>query len=220
MKLKEIVTNTDFDSFYQCLLEHYDRAHTIEKDRIRTGYEDLKRLEAHEGENEFTILIQIIEENGEKYFDVSGVEKNDSELYSLVFAEWEEWLAYDIDKENLRSFSNTEILVHCYWEMSWMGWNYEEVKKNGEILRFETELREEYMTHIEELKMKNALVEDTFLKKMLDSYVLAKTENLKTDIEIMIEELLESSMLTVQQVDAIRHVIQDEDVIIAIESVL
>lgn len=205
-----------FDDFYECLLEYYDRPKEIRVDRIRKGFNDLKVLEPIVNSDETTIDIIKEHENGEYCFDVSGLVKGDENRYSLVFTPWEGWLSYNISDSTIRSMSLTEILVHCYWEMTWKGWNNNEIQRNIEIDALEAEQCDNLEAEVEEIKRNFDFIEDTFIDRILELYRNARTGNLQAGIEIVIEELLDLQMLTKKQVMEIKSEVDDEDVTAAI----
>ena len=85
------------------------------------------------------IVLKTIDDDklaDEPYVDVSGREisangNDDSELsvsYALEFRPWEEWLGMWIDKNSIQEFSQLEIIMHCLYEMTFMGFDQKEIK--------------------------------------------------------------------------------------------
>ena len=99
--------------------------------------------------------MQIIIENladqftGEHYVDVSGkidpqkegfsgsiepVEDNDF-TYAIEFVDWSEWLEMEIEAGTEARFTDLEIIAHCLWEMTFVGYNREEIREKFEEIK-------------------------------------------------------------------------------------
>ncbi|MBI4524481.1 MAG: hypothetical protein HY695_11805 [Deltaproteobacteria bacterium] len=83
--------------------------------------------------------------------------------YALEFHPWEEWLGMEIDETTQRKYTYPEILAHCLWEMSFMGFDQERIlEEKREIMRRVDEI--ENMT-AEERKQKLIPMEEV-MKRM------------------------------------------------------
>ncbi|GAA0178284.1 hypothetical protein SH2C18_13610 [Clostridium sediminicola] len=213
MLFNEVFNKSNFDEVYRCLIDNYDDVKPSAMEKIKKGYEDVSGLIPSDNKEEMTILIRAFEEEGEKSYDVSGVEIGKEELYSLVFDEWENWLGYKIDNKNLEDMTYSEITAHCFWEMTFNGWTIEERKNTINEMCMGEEIKE----LSEDLKKENKMISDKFLYEILEKYKNAKTDSLKTDIEIEIEELIDAKLVTEKQVQEIKDNFDDEDVLSAVE---
>lgn len=132
MKLKDLILKYKWNNIQPLFYELYQDA-----DRNIEGYklvfEKVKRLQVEESNHE--ILIRNITESGESYVHVNAInllEKEvDGELmsYSLMLTPWNEWAGMSINAESLSIFSEKDIIVHCLWEMTFCGFDEEDVKK-------------------------------------------------------------------------------------------
>ncbi len=82
------------------------------------------------------VLTQYFDEetNEKSYVDVSGFKESQnqvalSESYAIEFFPWKEWLGMKIKKETLVEFNELEIISHCLYEMTFVGYNEEEIQK-------------------------------------------------------------------------------------------
>ena len=105
----------------------------------------------------------------EGYVNVSGKynypkENTDEHSYSLAleFTAWNEWLGMDIDKKSLQNFSELEIIAHCLYEMTFMGFEEEEIQ--AEMNKVEKDI-EDYKNMTDEEKEKNTTSLDELLKE-------------------------------------------------------
>ena len=81
------------------------------------------------------------------YVDVSGrvADKGKgngnwaSESYAIEFKPWDEWLGMTIAEQTLKEFSEPQILAHCLYEMTFVGFNQEEIQKRFEEIFILTE---------------------------------------------------------------------------------
>jgi hypothetical protein len=109
------------------------------------------------------ILLEITEaenENDDTYVDVHGKDgtthqeleefkwyseqgKTDMATrevkYALDFTPWEEWLGMQIDPSTLLEFSESEIIAHCLWEMTFHGFEQNKIQTKVAELRSQSE---------------------------------------------------------------------------------
>lgn len=131
MKVKDILSSTDFEEVARHITLHYGNKH-IEKFRLL--YDRLKNSDSQYQCNEnFSIIIQVFRETQQEeyeftesfdendsslYFDVSAVTENDDLLYSIAGVDKSEFPEYSISKDTLKNFSYPTILAHCLWEIT------------------------------------------------------------------------------------------------------
>lgn len=53
--------------------------------------------------------------------EVVGVDLG-GELWALGYTDWTEWLAMEVEGETVRNFTDSEIVAHCLWEMTFFGY--------------------------------------------------------------------------------------------------
>ena len=87
--------------------------------------------------SKFTLnLVEVKDDFDEEiYVDVSGYltdeKKNtvgNAVSYALEFTPWEEWLGMDIDKKSTQVFSESEIISHCLYEMTFYGFTQKKIQ--------------------------------------------------------------------------------------------
>ncbi len=54
--------------------------------------------------------------------------------YALEFQPWKEWLGMAIDEPTCRHYPPPEILAHCLWEMTFMGFDQETIHEEKQEL--------------------------------------------------------------------------------------
>jgi hypothetical protein len=116
--------------------------------------------------------------DGEEYVDVSGEykhPKNKEEEYShaIEFTPWKKWLGMDISTESLKDFTELEILAHCLYEMTFVGFDEKDIKEELEDLERTVE---DYGIMTEEEKHKKT----TSLNEFLDELKEDEQENENT----------------------------------------
>ncbi|MDE5418483.1 hypothetical protein L3049_10725 [Labilibaculum sp. DW002] len=132
MKLKDLILKYKWDEIRTVLYNLYS-----DTDRNIEGYklvfEKLKVIGFQA--SKFEILVQNIEDNGEKYVHVNALDLSDKcsgdspTTYSLMFTPWNEWAGMSINSESLLSFSEVDLIAHCLWEMTYCGFDEEEISK-------------------------------------------------------------------------------------------
>ena len=60
---------------------------------------------------------------------------NQEVSYGIEFVDWEEWLGMDIDPGSISNYSETDIIAHCLWEMTFYGYTKEAIKKQSAQLK-------------------------------------------------------------------------------------
>ena len=108
--------------------------------------------------------------DGTKYVDVSGkynnpktVEKEFSQ--ALEFTPWSDWLAMEIASESLQDFNELEIIAHCLYEMTFVGFEEEEIQEKIQNIEAEAE---KYKNMTEEERKENTTSLDKLLKDLDD----------------------------------------------------
>jgi len=108
--------------------------------------------------------------DGTKYVDISGKYNNpktEEEEFSqaLEFTPWNEWLAMKIATESLQDFSELEILSHCLYEMTFVGFEEEEIQEKIQNIEAEAE---KYINMTEEEQKENTTSLDDLFKNLVD----------------------------------------------------
>jgi len=105
-----------------------------------------------------------------KYVDVSGEYKNpktEEEQFSqaLEFTPWGEWLAMEVATESLQNFNELEIIAHCLYEMTFIGFEEEEIQEKIQNIKAEAE---KYKNMTEEERKENTISLDVLFKDLDD----------------------------------------------------
>jgi len=103
-----------------------------------------------------------------KYIDVSGKcnnPKNIEENFSqaLEFTPWNKWITMKIATESLQNFNELEIIAHCLYEMTFAGFEEEEIQEKIQNIEAESE---NYKNMTEEERKENTTSLDEFLKDL------------------------------------------------------
>lgn len=54
--------------------------------------------------------------------------------YALDFQPWEEWLGMEVDSATYQKYAYPEILAHCLWEMTFMGFDQHAIREEKQEL--------------------------------------------------------------------------------------
>jgi hypothetical protein len=109
------------------------------------GYERVywTLLSASPVDTTMRLMIEYVPKDDEfgGYWDVSAQDLEDLEFYAIEFRPWEDWLGMEIDPETLKTISSLDIICHCLWEMTFIGYEQDEIQKQWqEILRTKNEV--------------------------------------------------------------------------------
>ncbi len=139
MTFTEILNLATWPEIEICLRRHYckegreaDDCDTFVSDHSHV-YATL--LELHPEADDTVVHIELKEEDGFEYIDVYGIKPGTKDAWALELTRWEQWLGMEIAPSTLQRLSLSEIIAHSLHEMSFCGYDQEE------IADFATELR-------------------------------------------------------------------------------
>ncbi len=144
MKLMNLLEQSRWDEVWPNLLRLYPDQEASLPDYERV-YWSLLSASLVEIETTMRLVIEYVLNTGELggYWDVSGQDVEDLEFYAIEFRPWEEWLRMEIDPETLKTLSPLDIICHCLWEMTFIGYEQDEISKQWqEILQAKDEIME------------------------------------------------------------------------------
>lgn len=131
---KEVVKRNQWEDVKKTLL-------TLFPDQIKSinGYEhvfkELQRLEPTSNEENFVIVMRLVEDGEDSYYDIAGRKKGDMESYALDFTPWEEWLGFFCDEKSIQTQGDLAFIVHCLWEMTFDGFEQSQIQESLEELK-------------------------------------------------------------------------------------
>lgn len=167
MKFKSLVQQHSWLSIETILFELYPDEEKNSSD-YREVYEKLLLMPATDSQMSIVLKNCKDDFDGEEYVDVSGVPqhpKSEEEniSYAIEFSPWKEWLGMEVHHDNFTDFSELEILAHCLYEMTFVGFEEEDIQE--ELQRI-NEISEEYKNMTDEEKQANTTSLEELLKKL------------------------------------------------------
>lgn len=160
MTFKELIQKNTWETLATPFLEIYPEAEE-NMQGYKMVFEKLKTMNPKET-NMWLVLKK--ETSGEEtYVDVAGLHKHpktEEEKYAqgIEFLSWYNWLDLDIQKETLQTFSEQEILVHCLYEMTYVGFSEEQIQERVKKINQNRE-EEEPMTEEDYEETRKAVME-------------------------------------------------------------
>ena len=105
-----------------------------------TGYryvfETLRRMRHRKNKEGMTIRIEKVGRGKNQYFDVSGIcAEGEHQSYALEFTSWAKWLGYEVEQATLKKTSGEEIVAHCLWEMTFIGFTQNKIRRRLAVLK-------------------------------------------------------------------------------------
>ena len=167
MKLGEIVNTNNWLSVELTLLKLYpDQQDNIQT--YRRVYSLLREMEPEKSEIEIIIDQEINEETQEPVIgDVYGVDNESknkiTKVVALEFTSRKKWLGMSISEHTQKEFAELEIISHCLYEMTYMGYNEEEIQKEFSKIK---KMVAEYKKMDPEEKKLNTKSIDEFLRDL------------------------------------------------------
>ena len=131
-----------------------------------------------------TIDVELVHDTYDNthYVDVSGyytnpADRTDEYTNSLAieYTPWNEWLGMLIDKNSFKNFSELEIIAHCLNEMTYAGFEQEDIQSEMDRIKG---IKEEYDNLTTEEKKKRTIsFEDLKAKNDIDSDKTTENNN-------------------------------------------
>jgi hypothetical protein len=111
------------------------------------------------------------ENENQTYVDVSGENDSKDEFgrtisHAIEFVEWKKWLGMGLAPETLKNFSELEIIAHCLYEMTFIGYDEEEIQDQFLSL---SQTVEDFKNLTDEEKSQKTISLEDFLKKENDN---------------------------------------------------
>ena len=172
MKLNEIIKSYNWLSIELTLIRLYPDQETMVDD-YRNVFEKLMYLVPEEYDMSIVLTEYDCDPDNESevktYVDVSGRNKEKdpnsiTDSYAIEFVAWEKWLGMDLAPETTKTFSDLEIIAHCLYEMTFIGYNEEEINEQFDAIK---ESVKEFKNLTKEEKEEKTITLDE-LKRRLD----------------------------------------------------
>jgi hypothetical protein len=168
MKFQELIKSNEWLSIELTFSKLYpDQRESIENYRL--VYEALKFLQPVY--SDIKIVLNPYGDDGHPSgVDVYGVnpkpEPEDvTNGLALEFTSWDKWLGMDIDQLTLKEFTEIEIICHCLDEMTYAGFEEEEIQAEFDKLK---SIMDEYKALTPEEKAKQTIRLDELKKRIGD----------------------------------------------------
>lgn len=169
MKLGEVIRTNNWLSVELTLLNLYpDQEENIQS--YRRIYSLLQEMEARESAIEIVIEQEFDEETQElglgNVYGIDHASKNEiTNAVALEFTVWDKWLGMEVSELTQREFTELEIISHCLYEMTFVGYDEEEIQAEFSKIK---NIHEEYKNlSTEEKKLRTRSLDD--LLKDLDN---------------------------------------------------
>ncbi|MCC7525531.1 MAG: hypothetical protein IT250_11960 [Chitinophagaceae bacterium] len=169
MKFNDLIKSHHWLSIELTLLDLYPDQNEI-IDEYRKVFETLHNLQPVD--NDMLIVLTEYESDSDEkvksaYADVSGrkriPEQNSiTDSYAMEFVKWENWLGMELAPETKNNFSELEIIAHCLYEMTFCGYEQEEIQEQLDSIQ---KTVDEYKNLTDEEKNKKTISLDDMMKK-------------------------------------------------------
>jgi len=133
---KDIVRACVFRNVKESLLRLYpDQKKAI--DGYKHVFQTLRLMRPRYTKEGLVIDIRRVGRGKNVYFDVSGIclETDIHQSYALEYTPWSEWLGYEVAQNVLKKMSKEEIVAHCLWEMTFMGFTQNKIRRKLNSLK-------------------------------------------------------------------------------------
>ena len=171
MKLIDLIRSNNWLSVELTLSQLYpDQGKML--DQYRNVFENLKNLEPVDNKMRIVLTEHDCDPDDESeiktYVDVSARDDAEDEngsaiSYAIEFTAWKKWLGMDLDTETIKKFSELEIIAHCLYEMTFIGYDEEEIQEERNSIE---KTIEEYKNLSENEKKQKTISLDELIKRL------------------------------------------------------
>ena len=137
VRLSDLLKETDFESVFSSLCKWFNDQEP-NKSGYKKVFDEISKMtpKKHKLSDIFISLEKVIEEDGEEWIDVHGVNVigTDKTTYAIEFYPWDTWISLFVTKDTLDTFSKEEIVAGCLYEMTFFGYEEEDVREQEEKL--------------------------------------------------------------------------------------
>jgi hypothetical protein len=127
MTLKDLLDLYNDDAIISHLIYLYPKE-KYNKSGYRKALKTLRHLKPKK--TDMKLRIETVTDDFETppttYVRVDGLIKRT--YYAIEFTPWAEWLSSPIMRKSLKEFHQLDILCHCLWEMTWDGFEEEQIQ--------------------------------------------------------------------------------------------
>lgn len=169
MKFKDLIKSHHWLSVELTLLNLYPDQNKI-IDEYQKVFETLHNLQPVDNDM-LLVLTEYELDSDDKikstYVDVSGRKlipdpNSITNSYAIEFVKWENWLGMELAPETKMNFDELEIISHCLYEMTFCGYEQEEIQEQFDSIQ---KTSEEYKNLTDEEKKQNTISLDDMIKK-------------------------------------------------------
>lgn len=128
VRLADLLKEVSFDNAFNSICKWF-----INQEQNKNGYKEvydklLLMTPKKHNLNDLFIDVDLVEEDGKNWIDVSGKDLKKNTRYGIEFCEWIDWISMFITKDSFDKFSKEDIVGACMWEMTFYGFNENNVK--------------------------------------------------------------------------------------------
>jgi len=133
---KDKVKACNFRNVKEALLRLYpDQKKNIKG--YRYVFQTLRLMKPRYNKEGMIIDIRKVGRGRNAYFSVSGVcrEKGIKQSFGIEYMPWSKWLGCEVNKQILKKMTKDEIVAHCLWEMTFMGFTQNKIRRELNVLK-------------------------------------------------------------------------------------
>lgn len=132
MKLWEVLdSESDDDVIVERLVTLYPDMENSKKGYYKV-IDALRNMMPEKSWLEIRVETVFDDFEGDYYVHVSGYDKEEEEDLAIEYTPWNQWLGMKVLTSSLNEFSKLDILCHCLWEMTWSGFEEEQIQNEFE----------------------------------------------------------------------------------------
>jgi len=133
---KDIIKACTFKKVIEALTRLYP-----DQKKLLKGYkhvfETLTSMRPRYNKEGMVIDITKVGRGKNAYFSVDGVcmEKEGRQSYAIEYMAWSKWLGMEVAQKVLQNIPKEDIAAHCIWEMTFMGFTQDRIRRQLNALK-------------------------------------------------------------------------------------
>ena len=118
---------------------HYFESQKNSKNGYESAFNELMTKKRHKHKlSDLFIRVEVINEDGDDYLNIDGIDIKNGKHYGIEFCPWEDWVSMFIQQETLDTMSKEDIVAGCLYEMTFFG--FTEKRVMGERKKLEASI--------------------------------------------------------------------------------
>ena len=143
MKFHDLIQTHPWKEIRTAIVRLYPD-HESELEGYHQVFKKLKTLKPTSSKYQLHIELVYSEHAGEFHIEVKRLTPSEDgsgiSPFAIEFIPWAEWLGMELDEDTLKEFSAFDIVAHCLYEMTFLGFTQEDIRMTADEISNQGEM--------------------------------------------------------------------------------